>query len=103
MIVTGINNKIPINPNKVPPINIDSIDMNGDILLLSLYILGVIKYASILGNTNIIIDVRINRSLLTTDAVISAITPVIRVPTIGINEVIELSIPSNKKLGCPIK
>lgn len=96
IIKSGIAIIIPIKPNNNEQIIIDEIVKVCDNLLVFLYIFGVIKYASILGNIIDIIDVNISNFLLITDAVISAIELVNKEPIIGINEFIELSIASNK-------
>ena len=96
IIKSGIAIIIPIKPNNNEQIIIDEIVKVCDNLFVFLYIFGVIKYASILGNIIDIIDVNISNFLLITDAAISAIELVNKEPIIGINEFIELSIASNK-------
>ena len=96
IINIGKDKITPHTLNKLPNIIIVIIYSVWGISLLSLYILGVIKYASIWGIIIDINDVNINTFLLITDAVIIAIIFVNIDPIKGINVFNELSNPSNK-------
>ncbi len=76
-------------------ITVDIYNVSG-ILLVFLYILGVIIYASILGIIILTIVVNNNSLLLTTEDDIKAIILVNNEPIYGIKVLIEFNIPSNK-------
>ena len=96
IINIGTANIIPKTLNKRPNNIIEIIHKVSGNLLVSLYILGVITYASILGSNIDTIDVNINNFLLITDAVVIASTLVSNEPIYGIKVLIELSNPNNK-------